>query len=72
MPCIEGISAMVNTSKPLLGWEFKVQRRKEKLPDWNWQDELISATLFLHIDGSKLSDIEWQQWVKPGPISKNV
>lgn len=42
----------------------KVARRKEKSVDWNWQDELISATLFLHLDGRKLSDIEWQRWLK--------
>jgi AhpD family alkylhydroperoxidase len=42
----------------------RVARRKEKLPDWNWQDELIGATLFLHLDGRKLSDIEWQRWLK--------
>jgi AhpD family alkylhydroperoxidase len=39
-------------------------RCKENLPDWNWQDELISATLLLHLDGRKLSAIEWQQWIK--------
>jgi len=42
----------------------RVARRKLKSADWNWQDELISATLFLHLDGSKLSDIEWQRWLK--------
>ena len=41
-----------------------VARRKEKSPDWHWQDELVSATLFLHLDGRKLSDIEWQRWLK--------
>ena len=41
----------------------KVARRKQKSADWNWQDELISATLFLHLDGRKLSDIEWQRWL---------
>jgi len=42
----------------------RVARRKEKSPDWQWQDELISATLFLHLDGRKLSELEWQQWLK--------
>lgn len=42
----------------------RVARRKEKSPDWDWQDELISATLFLHLDGRKLSSIEWQRWLK--------
>jgi AhpD family alkylhydroperoxidase len=41
-----------------------LQRRKENVPDWHWQDELVSATLFLHLDGRKLSEIEWQRWVK--------
>jgi hypothetical protein len=40
----------------------KVARRKENAPDWNWRDELISATLFLHLDGRKLSNVEWQRW----------
>ena len=38
-------------------------RRKENSPDWNWKDELISTTLFLHLDGRKLSSIEWQRWL---------
>lgn len=42
----------------------RVARRKEKSPDWNWQDDLISATLFLHLDGRKLSSVEWQRWLK--------
>ena len=42
----------------------RVARRKEKSPDWGWQDEMISATLFLHLDGRKLSAIEWQRWLK--------
>lgn len=46
------------------GNAIKVARRKEKSPDWNWYDELVSATLFLHLDGRKLSEIEWQQWLK--------
>lgn len=40
------------------GRAVKVARRKEKVPDWHWQDDLISATLFLHLDGRKLSDVE--------------
>ena len=42
----------------------KKARRKENAPDWNWHEELISATLFLHLDGRKLSNIEWQRWLK--------
>lgn len=38
-------------------------RRKEKSADWKWKEELISATLFLHLDGRKLSDVEWQHWL---------
>ena len=41
----------------------RVARRKEKSADWNWQDDLISITLFLHLDGRKLSAIEWQHWI---------
>ena len=39
-------------------------RRKEKLPDWNWKEQLVNATLFLHLDGQKLSSIEWQNWLR--------
>lgn len=39
----------------------KVARRKEKSSDWNWQEELVSATPFLYLDCRKLSDIEWQR-----------
>jgi len=38
-------------------------RRKGTAPDWHWQDDLISATLFLHLDGTKLSAMEWDRWV---------
>ncbi len=40
-----------------------VARRKEKSPEWKWKDELVNATLFLHLDGQKLSDLEWQRWL---------
>jgi hypothetical protein len=40
----------------------KVAIRKAQATDWNWRDELVSATLFLHLDGRKLSDIEWKRW----------
>jgi len=40
-----------------------VARCKDKSPEWNWNEELISATLFLHLNGRKLSDIEWQRWL---------
>jgi AhpD family alkylhydroperoxidase len=39
-------------------------RRKDNSSDWNWKDDLISATLFLHLDGKKLSEMEWERWVK--------
>lgn len=38
-------------------------RRKEKAPEWGWKEDLISATLFLHLDGTKLSQMEWERWV---------
>jgi AhpD family alkylhydroperoxidase len=31
---------------------------------WNWKEDLISATLFLHLDGRKLSPPEWDRWVE--------
>ena len=43
---------------------IKVARRKANSPEWNWRDDLISATLFLHLDGRKLSAIEWQRWLE--------
>ncbi len=42
----------------------RLARRKEKSPNWSWLDDLVSATLFLHLDGRKLSDLEWQRWLK--------
>jgi AhpD family alkylhydroperoxidase len=42
---------------------IRVARRKAESEDWNWKEELISATLFLHLDGGKLSEIEWQRWL---------
>ena len=41
-----------------------VLRRKEKSPHWNWKEQLVNATLFLHLDGQKLSRIEWQHWLQ--------
>ncbi len=43
---------------------INLARRKEKSPEWNWKDDLISVTLFLHLDGKKLSEMEWERWVK--------
>ena len=40
------------------------ERRKEKSPDWEWKEELVNVTLLLHLDGSKLSGLEWQHWLK--------
>jgi AhpD family alkylhydroperoxidase len=42
----------------------RVARRKEKSVDWSWQDDLVSATLFLHLDGRKLSAVEWRRWLE--------
>lgn len=39
-------------------------REKEKVRDWNWKSDLISVTLFLHLDGRKLSPMEWERWVE--------
>jgi len=38
-------------------------RRKNQSREWNWKEELVSATLFLHLDGTKLSELEWQRWL---------
>ena len=38
-------------------------RKKAQVADWDWKNDLVSATLFLHLDGSKLSDMEWARWV---------
>lgn len=46
---------------------IRVARRRASSPDWDWRDELISATLFLHLDGRKLSAVEWEHWVKTWP-----
>jgi len=43
---------------------INLARRKEKSAEWNWKDDLISVTLFLHLDGQKLSEMEWERWVK--------
>lgn len=41
-----------------------LQRKKAAVADWDWKEDMISATLFLHLDGSKLSAVEWERWVK--------
>jgi AhpD family alkylhydroperoxidase len=46
------------------GRAVEAARRKENSQDWNWRDELVSATLFLHLDGRKLSALEWQRWLQ--------
>lgn len=46
------------------GRAIKLARRKQNAADWNWHDELVSATLFLHLDGRKLSDMQWKRWVE--------
>lgn len=46
------------------GRAVTLARKKEQAADWNWEEELINTTLFLHLDGKKLSDLEWQQWLK--------
>lgn len=55
------------------GRAIKHARRKENAPDWNWQDDLVSATLFLHLDGRKLSEMEWKRWLKTwSDFSKHI
>ena len=50
-----------------------LERRKAKSADWKWKEELVNATLFLHLDGRKLSDLEWQQWLKAwGGFAKRI
>ena len=39
-------------------------KRKEKSPEWPWKEELVNATLFLHLEGQKLSALEWQHWLR--------
>ena len=41
-----------------------VQQRKEKSHEWDWKEQLVNATLLLHLDGQKLSDLEWQHWLQ--------
>ena len=43
---------------------IKLVRRKEKSPDWDWKEQLVNATLFLHLDGRKLSELEWEYWLR--------
>jgi AhpD family alkylhydroperoxidase len=43
---------------------IKLVRRKEKPPEWDWKEQLVNATLFLHLDGRKLSELEWQYWLQ--------
>ena len=50
------------------GRAVTLARKKEQVKEWNWKDELVNATLFLHLDGRKLSDLEWQQWLKAWSI----
>ncbi len=51
----------------------KLARRKEKSTEWKWKEEIVNATLFLHLDGQKLSDLEWQQWLKTwGALAKKI
>jgi len=55
------------------GRAVNLERRKEKSAEWKWKEELVNATLFLHLDGRKLSDLEWQQWLKAwGAFTKRL
>ena len=46
------------------------ERLKVKSAEWKWKEELVKATLFLHLDGRKLSDLEWQHWLNAWAIFK--
>lgn len=51
----------------------ELARRKDKSSEWNWKEELINATLFLHLDGRKLSELEWKYWLKAwSAIAKRI
>ena len=51
----------------------KKARRESDSPEWEWKQQLVSATLFLHLDGRKLSDIEWQSWLLAWPsFTENI
>lgn len=38
-------------------------REQDQAAAWDWQQDLVSATLYLHLDGRKLSATEWDNWV---------
>jgi hypothetical protein len=38
------------------------ERKAAGAADWNWQDELVKATLFLRIAREDVAQIEWEQW----------
>jgi hypothetical protein len=38
------------------------ERRVAGARDWNWQDELIKATLFLRVAREDVAPVEWEQW----------
>ncbi|MDX9765806.1 MAG: hypothetical protein RBT51_00535 [Ectothiorhodospiraceae bacterium] len=40
------------------------ERRKQDVPAWDWQKELVRATLFLRTSRSEVSEIEWNEWMQ--------
>jgi hypothetical protein len=52
---------------------INVIHRKENSAEWNWKEQIVQATLFLHLDGRKLSDMEWQHWLRLwSDFAKNI
>jgi AhpD family alkylhydroperoxidase len=43
--------------------QIKLERKKEKCKKWDWEPELIKATLFLRESKRDISDSEWRQWL---------
>ena len=38
------------------------ERRQGGVPDWDWQRELVRATLFLRTAREDVSEVEWREW----------
>ena len=38
------------------------ERKTAEVRDWDWQRELVKATLFLRIARENISPLEWEQW----------
>jgi hypothetical protein len=40
------------------------ERKSMDAPAWNWQKELVKATLFLRIVKAEVAPIEWDEWLQ--------